>query len=418
MSATARLVSTTLLVSVIAASTASALEPIGADTFNVESPIDLSTVTPETFETSLLPLAAGTEIVFYDFTESFGPLFVDNLIPAFNAMYPDITVTHISIDGAAGVQQLIAAHEAGSGSPADVFFMPNGQVRLANESGVIANLPLNTMLPSSPDLAEEAATVSRGYFHGGVVVPFHRNQTAIGYDTRSLSAEEVPQTFAAILDWARENPGRFAMTSPAGGGSGGGFLESAILGLASEECVAQAQDFTLTPEQAVEWAAGDCLAPVMDYFAELEEFVEITNGNTDTLNLIANGVASIGTVWEDQTFDFIGRGLLPPTVRTTLLESGQVGDGDGIMIPSGTDNVAAALLFVNFLLSDEAQVMKVGLNGSRSARTGLDLSAAIDSDMADRLIPTELFNARSRARIAGVVSSAATDRFVVDILQQ
>ena len=402
----------------LAASALWAVEPVGGDAFNVESPVDLATLTPETFVETLRPIAGGTEIVFYDFTESFGPLFVDNLIPAFTAAYPDITVTHISIDGAAGVQQLIAAHEAGRGSPADVFFMPNGQVRLANESGVIANLPLHTMLPAAPDLAIEPSTVSRGYFHGGVVVPFHRNQTAIGYDTRSLDAGDVPQTFAAILDWARANPGRFAMTSPAGGGSGGGFMESAIIGLASDDCVAQARDFSLTPEQAVEWAAGDCLDPVMTYFDELEEFVEITNGNTDTLNLIANGVASMGTVWEDQTFDFIGRGLLPPTVRTTLLESGQVGDGDGIMIPSGTDNIAAALLFVNFLLSDEAQVMKVGLNGSRSARMELDLSAAIDTDMADRLIPTSIFNERSLGRIAGVVSSAATDRFVVEILQQ
>lgn len=418
MSISSRILSTTAVVAALAASGVRAEQPVGADTFNVDSPVDLTTLTPETFEATLLPVADGTEIVFYDFTESFGPLFVDNLIPAFNAVYPGITVTHISIDGSAGVQQLIAAHEAGRGSPADVFFMPNGQVRLANESGVIANLPLHSMLPAAPDLAEEPATVSRGYFHGGVVVPFHRNQTAIGFDTRSLAAEDVPQTFEAILDWARANPGQFAMTSPAGGGSGGGFLESAIIGLASDTCVAQAQDFSLTPEQAVEWAAGDCLDPVMAYFAELEEFVEITNGNTDTLNLIANGVASIGTVWEDQTFDFIGRGLLPPSVRTTLLETGQVGDGDGLMIPSGTDNVAAALLFVNFLLSDEAQVIKVGLNGSRSARTELDLSAAIDTDMADRLIPTAIFNERSRARIAGVVSSAATDRFVADILQQ
>lgn len=418
MSKSARLMSTTVFIAALAAASAVAQQPIGSETFNVVSPVDLMTLTPETFEDTLGTFADGTEIIFYDFTESFGPLFVENLIPAFNVLYPGITVTHLSIDGAAGVQQLIAAHEAGREAPADVFFVPNGQVRVANEAGVIANLPLHRMLPAAPDLAEEPATVARGYFHGGVVVPFHRNQTAIGFDTRSLAPEEVPASFDAILEWAKANPGKFAMTSAAGGGSGGGFLESAILGLASEECVAQAQDFSLTSEQAVEWAAGDCLDPVMAYFSELEDYVEITNGNTDTLNLIANGVASMGTVWEDQTFDFIGRGLLPPTVRTTLLETGQVGDGDGLMITSGTNNVAAALLFVNFLLSDEAQVIKVGLNGSRSARTTLDLSAAIDTEMADRLIPTALYNERSRARIAGVVSSAATDRFVVEILQQ
>lgn len=417
MSINVRHLSATIAILALSTGATWAAEPVGSDSFNVESSVDLDALTPENFVETLAPAAAGSTIVFYDFTESFGPLFVDNLIPAFNEIHPDITVDHFSIDGNAGVQQVVAAHEADRPSPADVFFMPNGQVRLANEAGVIANLPLHTMLPAAPDLAVEAATVSRGYRHGGVVAPFHRNQTAIGYDTRSVTAEEVPTTFEGILDWARENPGEFAMTSAAGGGSGGGFLESAILGLASEECVAQAQDFSLTPEQAEEWAAGACLDPVMAYFADLTDHVEVTNGNTDTLNLIANGVASIGTVWEDQTFDFIGRGLLPPSVRTTLLETGQVGDGDGVMIPSGSENLAAALLFVNFLLSDEAQVMKVGLNGSRSARTGLDLSAEIDTDMADRLIPTAVFNERSRARIAGVVSSAATDRFVEDILQ-
>ncbi len=396
-----------------------AFEPVGADAFNVKSVVDLSSLTPATFEATLLPAAqAQGKIVFYDFTESFTPLFADNLIPAFEAAYPGIDVEYYSVNGETAVQQLMAAKDAGQPSPVDVFFMPNGQVRVANQAGVIANLPLGTALPAAPDLAEDAAMVARGYMHGGVVVPYHRNQTAIGYDTRAIAADDVPLTFEAILAWAEANPGKFAMTSPARGGSGGGFLESAILALASDDCVAQAGDFSLTADQAREWAAGPCLEPVMAYFNALKPHVEITNGNTDTLTLIANGVATVGTVWEDQTFDFIGRGLLPPTVRVTLLESGQVGDGDGIMIPAGTERVEAALLFVNWLMSDEAQVMKTSLNGSRTARTGLDLAGAVSADKADRLIPTPVYLERSRGRIAGVVSSASTDRFVADVIGQ
>jgi putative spermidine/putrescine transport system substrate-binding protein len=410
-----------LLATVVAfvPSFALAFDPVGGGGYNVASTVDLTALTPETFESSLLPVALtqGT-IVFYDFTESFKPLFADNLIPAFEAKYPGIKVGYYPVNGETAVQQLIAAKEAGQPSPVDVFFMPNGQVRVSNEAGVIANLPLNAMLPAAPDLAEQAATVSRGYVHGGVVVPYHRNQTAIGYDTRAIAATDVPLTFADLLVWAKANPGKFAMTSPAKGGSGGGFLESAILALASDDCVAQAKDFSLTPDQAKAWAAGPCLEPVMTYFNDFKGSVEITNGNTDTLTLIANGVATVGTVWEDQTFDYIGRGLLPPSVRVTLLESGLVGDGDGIMIPSGTERVEAALIFVNWLMSDEAQVAKTSLNGSRTARTGLDLAGAVSAEMADRLIPTAVFQERSRARIAGVVSSAATDRFVADVLQQ
>ena len=396
-----------------------AFEPVGADSFNVKSVVDLAALTPDTFEATLLPAAqAQGKVVFYDFTESFTPLFADNLIPAFEAAYPGIDVEYYSVNGETAVQQLMAARDANQPSPVDVFFMPNGQVRVANEAGVIANLPLHSGLPAAPDLAEAAATVSRGYVHGGIVVPYHRNQTAIGYDTRAIAAEDVPLTFEAILAWAQANPGKFAMTSPARGGSGGGFLESAILALATPDCVAQAQDFSLTPEQAQAWAAGPCLDPVIGYFNDLKPHVEITNGNTDTLTLIANGVATVGTVWEDQTFDFIGRGLLPPTVRVTLLESGQVGDGDGIMIPSGTERVEAALLFVNWLMTDEAQVMKTTLNGSRTARTGLDLAGAVDPAKAAWLIPTPVFAERSRGRIAGVVSSAATDRFVAQVIGQ
>jgi len=178
------------------------------------------------------------------------------------------------------------------------------------------------MLPAAPDLNQMAATVSRGYMHGGVVVPFHRNQTATGYDTRTVSADQVPETLDEIMAFATAAPDTFAMTSPAGDGSGSGFLESAILAMSGEECIAQAMDFSLTSEQAVEWAAGPYLDPVMAYFAALKPLVEITIGNTDTLTLIANGVATVGTVWEDQAFDFVGRGLLPPSIRVTLLETG------------------------------------------------------------------------------------------------
>jgi ABC-type uncharacterized transport system YnjBCD substrate-binding protein len=126
----------------------------------------------------------------------------------------------------------------------------------------------------------------------------------------------------------------------------------------------------------------------------------------------------VGTVWEDQTYDFIGRGLLPPSVRTRLLTEGQVGDGDGIMIPAGTRNVAGALLFVNFLLSDEVQLLKLELNGSRSARTRLDIERGLRPENVARLVPQDQFAALARARITGTLSTAATRRFVTEILQQ
>lgn len=393
-------------------------EPVNSETFNVEANFDVATLESSNFYEVLEPLAKEQgSIVFYDFTESFTPLFQDNIIPRFQEKY-GITVEYFSVDGEQSVQQLIAAKQAGQPSPVDVFFMPNGQAQVATEADIIANLPLNTLLPSAQDLDVQASTVSRGYAHGGTIVPFHRNQTAIGYDTRTISEADAPKTFEEFLAYAQANPKKVAMTSPAQGGSGSGFLESAILHFATPDCQERLYDITITEEEANEWANGECLGPVMAYFRELAPNVEITNGNTDTLTLIANGVTNIGTMWEDQAYDYIGRGLLPSSVQFRLFESGQVGDGDGVMIPSGTEKLAAALLFVDFMLSDEAQLLKLELNGSRSARTGLDLGSALKPEVLARLVPTDQYPALNRPRINNLISSAAVDRFVAEILQQ
>lgn len=392
--------------------------PVGSDAFNVKADFDLSSLSTDTFYDVLMPLAqAQGSIVFYDFTESFSLLFQENLIPKFEAKY-GIKVNYFPVDGANAIQQLIAAKSAGQASPVDVFFMPNGQARIATEGDVIANLPLNTMLPSAQDLEQGAATIARGYEHGGTVLPFHRNQTAIAYDTRFLGEATAPKSFEELLAYAEANPKKVALTAPDKGGSGGGFLESSLLHFTPSDCQTRFYDFNLTQEEAKSWADSECLNPVMDYFKALFPVVEFTNGNTDTLTLIANGVSHVGTVWEDQAYDFIGRGLLPPSVKFRLFESGQVGDGDGLMIPSGTEKLAAALLFVDYLLSDEAQLLKLELNGSRSARLELDLSNTLSADVLAKLIPTDQYPSLSKPRINNLLSSAAQARFVTEILQR
>ena len=410
---------TTLLASVLlcaAFGPAAAVEPVGAPDFNIKTDIDLKALDTGNFYDVLVPAAkAGGEVVFYDFGESEKDLFAE-IIRRFEEKY-GVTIDYHQVDGEQAVQQLIAARQAGKASPVDIFWMPNGQVRVANEAGVIANLPLNTMLPSAPDVAENPATVSRGYVHGGIVAPFHRNQTAIGYDTRAIEPGSEPKTFPELLAYAKANPMKVAVTNPTKGGSGSGFLETAILAMTSPDCQARLYDYTLTPAEAEAWAAGPCMDAVIGYFKELKPYVEFTNGNSDTLNLMANGQVAVATVWEDMVFDFIGRGLLPPQIKSRLLTEGEVGDGDGAMIPSSAQKLAGALLFMDYLMSDEIQLYKLGVNGSRSARTGLDIASALAPEVVERLVPQDQYAAFARPRIAGTVTDAASARFVTEILQ-
>jgi len=256
-----------------------AFEPVGGTEFNVKSTIDLKALTTANFYEMLVPEAVkeGT-VVFYDFGESEKELFAE-IIRRFEAKYPGVKVDYHQVDGEQSVQRLIAAKQAGQPSPVDLFWMPNGQVRVANEAGVIANLPVNTMLPSAPDLNQNAATVSRGCVHNGIVAPFHRNQTAIGFDTRVVPMGTEPKSFPELLAYAKANPMKVALTDPTKGGSGSGFLETAILAMATKDCQSRLYDYTLTEDEAKAWAAGPCLDPVLAYFKEIKPLVEFTNGH-------------------------------------------------------------------------------------------------------------------------------------------
>src|SRR5688572_33436380 len=99
---------------VLLSTTAFAVEPIGSDGFNTDPGFDLGSLTADNFYDVIVPLAKkeGT-VTLYDFTDSFGPLFNDRLIPQFEAKY-GIKVEYVRGEGAAANQQLIAAKNSGA----------------------------------------------------------------------------------------------------------------------------------------------------------------------------------------------------------------------------------------------------------------------------------------------------------------
>lgn len=113
----------TASIALLMTTTAFAVEPIGADKFNTDPGFDLTTLSADNFYDVIVPLAKKEgSVTLYDFTDSFGPLFNDHLIPEFEAKY-GITVNYVRGEGAAANQQLIAAHQAGAKAPADAYFV-------------------------------------------------------------------------------------------------------------------------------------------------------------------------------------------------------------------------------------------------------------------------------------------------------
>jgi len=401
------------------ASAAVAVSPVGSDSFNTDPGFDLGALTPQNFQDVIVPLAKKEgKLTFFDFTNSFGPLFNDHLLPAFEEAY-GIKVSYIRGEGNVAVQQLIAAKNAGRPAPSDVYFIGSSSLFTLLDANVIANIPLNKLLPNGDKLNPDIAQSTNGIDHGGVYLPFHRNQTSLVYNSAKISAADMPQTFDDLLAWAQANPGQLIVTSPAKGGSGANFLASlANAKVTGKDCRATLDNFSITKEQALAFAASDCMASTWDYFAALLPVVELTNGNSDTLTLFANGVGVIGTAWEDMAYDFIGRGLMPKTTRQMILKDGQIGGGDGMFLPVDANNPAAGLLFMNFMVSRKIQLLKLQVNGSRSARTDIDPTGVFTPEQVRALVPADEFASRSRLALPNVLKKTFKAYFVSNLLRK
>ena len=405
-----------LLVGVAVAATAAfAVEPVGGGKFNVTAQVDLSKLNRENFASIVTPVAkqqTGHEIVFYDFA--------DTLCEPLASEAADFTketgvpVKHVCVEGDAATQQFIAAKQANTASPADVFFGPNNNMRALTEAGIVANIPLVDLLPNTAKLEENAARRSRGFPHGGTVVPFHRNQTVLAYN--SAEVKGLPDTLAGIFDYAKQQGIKIAITNPTEGGSGSGFIETAMLALAPD-CKDDLYNFNLAKEQAAA-VAERCMKPVVEFFKAAKPMIEFTNSNEASIQAIANNVAPIATVWEDDLYTLASKGLVQKTVRPFLLKTGEVGDGDGLFISASTPSLEAALLFTDFLMSDKVQIMKMEKTGSRTARLDLGTAGKIPPELAQFLVPDAMYQSSTRPRINGLISSAAAEIFVKAVIAE
>jgi putative spermidine/putrescine transport system substrate-binding protein len=401
-------------VSVIATA-AFAIEPVGSDKFNVTAHVDLAQLNRNNFATVITPVAkqqTSHEIVFYDFADTLCELLASE-VAKFTAN-TGIPVKHVCVEGDAATQQFIAAKQANSASPADVFFGPNNNMRALTEAGVVANIALVDLLPNTAKLEENAARRSRGFSHGGTIVPFHRNQTVLAYN--SAEVKDLPDTLAGVFDYVKQNGIKIAITNPTEGGSGSGFLETAMLALAPD-CKDDLYNFELTKEEA-QAVAEKCMKPVIEFFKAAKPMIEFTNGNEASIQAIANNVAPIATVWEDDLYTLASKGLVQKTVRPVLLKTGEVGDGDGMFVSASTPSLEASLLLADFLMSDEVQIMKMEKTGSRTARLDLGTGGKIPPELAQFLVPDAMYQADTRPRINGLISSPAADMFVKAVIAE
>lgn len=191
-------------------------------------------------------------------------------------------------------------------------------------------------------------------FQSDYSLPYRGSQVLLAYDSTKLDPKKAPKTWAELVAWIKANPGQFIYNRPDKGGSGGNFVRRAIHEVNGRDpskftldnFTAAYAEQTLTPA----WKLLQDLAP------SLYEKGAYTSGNTQSIQLLAQGVVTMVPVWSDQVLKAVKEGVLPSTTGLVqLTDLALCGDFNRMTIPTNATNKDAAMKLAAFMLTDEMQ---------------------------------------------------------------
>jgi putative spermidine/putrescine transport system substrate-binding protein len=269
----------------------------------------------------------------------------------------DITLRQVPVkDIAEVVSKLVVEKQAGkeSGGSVDLMWI-NGENFRTCKSGNLLYGPFAAILPNIKYVDRTSPTVANDF---GTPVddmesPWGSAQMVMIYDSARIS--EPPQSIPALIDWIRNNPGRFAYPAPPDF-TGSAFVRHFFYNTAGSVDKWQG-DYT---DEELRLAADATYRQLL----ELKPFLW-RKGST-----YPESPVRMNTLFADGIIDFsfsynqgeasrnIVDGLFPETVRTYVFEEGTISNTHFVAIPYNAKDKAAAMVVANYLLSPEAQLEK------------------------------------------------------------
>ncbi|WP_340302063.1 ABC transporter substrate-binding protein [Roseobacter sp. HKCCD7870] len=266
-----------------------------------------------------------------------------------------IAVEHVPLtDTAEAVTRVLSERAAGqnTGGAVDLIWI-NGPNFLAMKEQDLLFGPFVQRLPNARfvDLSPDApASVDFTVPVDGLEAPWRLAKFVFIHD--SARVPNPPQSMGELLDWARDNPGRFTHPDPANF-MGASFLKQALISLVDTPAILQnpVSEADYAALTAPLWTWYDALRPLM--WREGETFPENESIQARLLN---DGEIDI-TMSFDPSYSAaaINLGLLPDTARVFVPEGGTLGNISFVAIPYNATHVEGAQVVADFLLSPEAQ---------------------------------------------------------------
>lgn len=266
-----------------------------------------------------------------------------------------VTVRHVRLrDTAEAVARVVAEKAAGrnEGGGVDLVWINGPNFLAMKEQGLLYG-PVTDRLPNFRfvDVEGKRSTVIDFTVPvEGFAVPWRMAQIVFIYDAARVKSP--PKSIAAMLAWARDNPGR--LTHPSVRNFlGVTFLKQALIELVPDASVLQqpAEPALFESTVPVLWAWYDALRPQL--WRRGQQYPD--NGPAQR-SLMNDGEIDIMISFNpSEASTAIANDLLPDTVRSYVLDRGTIGNTSFVAIPYNAANKEGALVLADFLLSPEAQ---------------------------------------------------------------
>ena len=179
----------------------------------------------------------------------------------------------------------------------------------------------------------------------GFVMPMFHSQTALAYDPAIVT--DPPTSYEELVEWVKENPGKFGYNGIKGGMSGVSFTVGWIYWKTGNY-----EKYATGPYDEAEmetWQAA------LEDMKEFNENVTFTAGNVGTLDALNRGEIAMGPVWVDMFYTFMQEGKLDPNLKLIVPEPGMPGQPMYFVVPANAPHPEQAGEFVEYVTSPQVQ---------------------------------------------------------------
>ncbi|WP_354688985.1 ABC transporter substrate-binding protein [Aeromonas sp. 19NY04SH05-1] len=267
-----------------------------------------------------------------------------------------VKLVQVKVDDIApSVSQLLANKQAGklAGGPIDLLWV-NGENFKAMKERELLGVPFTGELPNMA-LVDTSLPVSEDFTVpvAGLEAPW-----GIGQLNLMVNGEEVatpPTSAAALLAWARANPGRFSYPKPPQF-HGSSFLKQILLELTPDPAplYREATDAEFDRLTAPLWVWLDELHPALWRKGKL-----FPASAAETRQLLDDGELAMAISFNPgEAQSAVQNGALPPGVVAVAMAKGALTNSHFLAIPFNASARAGAKVAANFLLSPAAQARK------------------------------------------------------------